>query len=313
MKKIHIFMIMLCCSILCFPITGFAADNSKLLPITVTADRTVAYENQKQIPIDKIVVNETDADSFQENQQFVFTVKNKPASVDVSANFYMIFEQEGVVETSDDTLMVESNIEDGKFIITVKDNDPSKKESFTITNILLKQNVERTALRTYSLYVSTGSDVEFTPVVDNFLEIEEYVEPAEKKPLDIVIRLNDTFLLVNGIEKSLKVPAYLSAAGYTMLPLREVTEVFPNTKVVWDNAYKTASILYGDKYVSIASGANEIYTNGSKSLLKHQAEMIDGRMFISLRDICNICDISDSEIYWDKTTKTVTISTEIYK
>ncbi|WP_278873343.1 copper amine oxidase N-terminal domain-containing protein [Anaerotignum lactatifermentans] len=313
MKKIHISMIMLCCLILCFPITGFAAESNKILPITVNADRTVAYENQKQIPIDKIIVNETNVDSFKENQKFVFTVKNKPVTANVSANFYMIFEQEGVVETSDDTLMVESKIEDGKLIVTIKDNDPSKQESFTITNILLKQNVERTALRTYSLYVATESDVELTPVIDNFLEIEEYVEPAEKKPLDIVIRLNDNYLLVNGTEKSLRVPAYLSGAGYTMLPLREVTEVFPNTKVEWDDEYKTASILYGDKYVSIASGANEMYINGIKNLLKNKAEIMDGRMFVSLRDICNICDISDSEIQWDKTTKTVTISTEVYK
>ena len=313
MKKICGFIIALYCTIFSIPVTGFAADTEMVSPIDVKADKTVAYENQEYIKIKKIVIEEKEKDSFKENQEFVFSVKNRLVPANVSAEFNMMFEQEDTVEISNDTLKVEYKVENGELIVIVKKSDPAKIESFEIPNITLKQNIERTALRTYALYVSTNSETEPVPVVNDFVEVDEYVEPVNREPLNIKIKLGDNRITVNGVEKSLRVPAYISKGGYTMLPIREVTEVVPTTKVSWNNENKTASILYASKYVSIEARANEMYINGEKNILKNKAEVVDGRMFVALRDLCCICDISNNEIYWDNATKTVILNTEVSK
>lgn len=144
-----------------------------------------------------------------------------------------------------------------------------------------------------------------------------YVEGEEQTPLmenlDIVINLYEDTILVNGIEKKLRVPAFISRNGYIMLPIREITEVFPDIEVLWNNNCKEAEIFYGQDCISIVSGADEMYINGKASTLKNAAEIQDGRMFVSLRDMCRICAISDEEVQWDNTTKTATIHTEVNK
>lgn len=312
MKKRHRFGIALCVALLSVPTVGLAAEADGAFPVSVDAAQTVAHEAQAQIPLAPITVRETDADSFGENQEFVFAVRNKAFAAEGSAVFSMAFAQGGTVEASDDTLAADCTVKDGNLVLTVKNSDSAKQESVTISNLILEQNTERTALRTYSLYAAAGADAEFVPVVDAFLEVEEYAEPAETEPLEIVIGLQEHSMLVNGTEKELRTPAYLSVAGYTMLPIREVTEVFPHTKVAWDNEHRIASILYGQKYVSIAAGAEECYTNGVSSPLKNKAEIVDGRMFVSLRDICSICEIPAADVHWEKDTKTVTIRTAVY-
>lgn len=137
-------------------------------------------------------------------------------------------------------------------------------------------------------------------------------DPVTKK-LEICMKINEDTIQVNGIEKTLRVPAYISRDGYTMLPIRDVTEAFSGTKVVWDNDYKEAEILHGDNYVAISFGTDVMYINGKECVLKKGAEVHDGRMFISLRDICRICNISSEDIIWNNITKTVYISTETHK
>lgn len=311
MKKAYRFLLILSCIILSFPLTGLAAENDTKLPIDVVVKKIVAYDNQESIQIEKMVIEEKTKDSFKEDQELVFLVKNKPVSQNTEAQFYMTFDQDDTVEISDNKLTAQYKSENGNLIVKVKESNPNEVESITISNITLKQNTDRIAFRTYSLYMVANSDTELVPVVDDFIEVEEYVEPAEKKPLDMTIRIGDNRFIVNGVHKNLRTSAYISDEGYTMLPIREVTEVFPGTKILWDDENKVASILFGPKYVSIKSEANEMYVNGNKYALTNRAEVKDGRMFVSLRDMCHICDIPNDDIQWNSGTRTVTIRTEI--
>lgn len=310
-------LFVLCCSILSFSITGLAAEKSVVsvsdskYPITVEAERTDAFDNQEKIPIDEITIKENSKDAFSANQKFIFCVQNKPFAVDVGVSFNMLFSPNENKTVENDTIKAMYNVENGNLIVTIKESNPNKIESLVLTNLMLKQNTDRVVLRTYSLYEC--SDTELVPVVTDFVEVEEYKEYVDKENLEIVIKVNNGTLLVNGDEKSLRVPAYISNAGYTMLPIREVTEVFPGTKILWDNENKEASILYGPQYVSIKSGATEMYINGEENILRNKAEVKDGRMFVSLRDMCRICNIPSEDIIWDNTTKTVYITTEVQK
>ena len=115
---------------------------------------------------------------------------------------------------------------------------------------------------------------------------------------------------MNGEQKDLRVSAYISDNGYTMLPVREIAEVFPATKVNWDQATKTASVA--TKNVgSVQVGADEMLINGKPVQMKEKATVKDGRTFLSIRDVCRICDIADSGIEWDAETRTVTINATV--
>lgn len=76
--------------------TGFAAEkNVEIIsdskyPITVEAERTVAFDNQELIPIDEILIKETSKDTFSANQEFIFSVKNKPLSVEDEKNLLIL-------------------------------------------------------------------------------------------------------------------------------------------------------------------------------------------------------------------------------
>ena len=271
MKKRFNRILTLCCVVLAFPMTGYAAESEAILPITAKAERTIAYDNQDEIYVAQLVIEESDVDSFAENQEFIFTVKKKPESAS------------------------------------------TQLESFTIPDLVLKRDTERVILRTHSLFVSLAPDTELMPIIADFIEVEEYVEPPEMEPMDIEIKVDANVLQVNGEEKSLKVPAYISNTGYTMLPLREVTEVFPGIQIGWENEIKTAWLLYGFLYADIQYEAAEMHMNGETVALANPAEIRNGRMFIALRDICRICGILEDEVHWDNETKTVMIHTEVNK
>lgn len=141
-----------------------------------------------------------------------------------------------------------------------------------------------------------------------------YVEGKEAdnptKTLQITIEMNNDMIYVNGVEKDLREPAYISKNGYTMLPVREVAEIFPETNVLWNSDHEEASISVQGDQASVIAGANSMYINQKYIPLKNTAEVHNGRMFISLRDVCQICSIPDEDIVWDRSTKTVYIDTE---
>ncbi len=313
MKKRFNRILTLCCVVLAFPMTGYAAESEAILPITAKAERTIAYDNQDEIYVAQLVIEESDVDSFAENQEFIFTVKKKPVPLDPSVDFTMLFQQEKKVEISEGTLKAEYEIKDGKLIVRIKESASTQLESFTIPDLVLKRDTERVILRTHSLFVSLAPDTELMPIIADFIEVEEYVEPPEMEPMDIEIKVDANVLQVNGEEKSLKVPAYISNTGYTMLPLREVTEVFPGIQIGWENEIKTAWLLYGFLYADIQYEAAEMHMNGETVALANPAEIRNGRMFIALRDICRICGILEDEVHWDNETKTVMIHTEVNK
>lgn len=134
---------------------------------------------------------------------------------------------------------------------------------------------------------------------------------SQTKPLNIIIEMNSDIIYVNGEKKELREPAYISKNGYTMLPVRELTEVFSEANMLWNSERSEAIITFKDSNVSIVSGSDKMYINSKPIALKNIAEVHNGRMFISLRDMCQICNIPNNDISWNSTTKTVNMDTEI--
>ena len=107
---------------------------------------------------------------------------------------------------------------------------------------------------------------------------------------------------------ALDVPAYINAAGYTMLPVRAVAVALGiNTNnVIWDQATKTVTILYGQRIITMTVGQKVINVNGSAIPASAAVEVVNGRTFLGLRDLATALGVVD--ITWDAATQTATLN-----
>ncbi len=104
---------------------------------------------------------------------------------------------------------------------------------------------------------------------------------------------------------ALDAPAYINEEGYTMLPLRAVSEAL-DANVSWDDATKSITVMRGQRVVSFSVGSRNMYINGTVVPMNTSVEIKDGRAFIPVRDIANALSIS--KIDWNEETKTVTLN-----
>lgn len=109
-------------------------------------------------------------------------------------------------------------------------------------------------------------------------------------------------------EIALDVPAYI-ANGYTMLPVRAVTEALSGAAIVrWDDASKTVTITFGQRVINMSVGSKTMVINGVNVAMQAACEITDSRAFIPLRDLGYALGLNDSKIAWDDATKTATLN-----
>lgn len=109
-------------------------------------------------------------------------------------------------------------------------------------------------------------------------------------------------------EIALDVPAYISN-GYTMMPVRAVTEALSGAAIVrWDDPTKTVTITFGQRVISMTVGSNVMKINGVDVAMQAQCEITDSRAFIPLRDLGYALGLNDSKIGWDDATKTAKLN-----
>lgn len=107
----------------------------------------------------------------------------------------------------------------------------------------------------------------------------------------------------------LQVPAYISAEGYTMLPVRAVTEALSGTAIVsWDNATRQVTITFGSRIISMTIGSNIMTINGTSVPMSAKAVITDDYTFLPLRDLGYALGLSDEKINWDGATRTATLN-----
>ena len=124
----------------------------------------------------------------------------------------------------------------------------------------------------------------------------------------VVVPVGESYIVAGEETVALDVPAYVSAAGYTMLPVRAVAVALGiNTNnVLWDQATKTVTILYGQRIITMTVGSKAINVNGSAIPASAAVEITDGRTFLPMRDLATALGVTD--ITWDAATKTATLN-----
>ncbi len=124
----------------------------------------------------------------------------------------------------------------------------------------------------------------------------------------VVVPVGEAYIVAGEKTVALDVPAYISAAGYTMLPVRAVAVALGinNNNVLWDQATKTVTILYGQRIITMVAGQKVVYVNGSAIPASASVEIKDGRTFLPMRDLATALGVTD--ITWDAATKTATLN-----
>ena len=120
----------------------------------------------------------------------------------------------------------------------------------------------------------------------------------------ITVPVGESYIIAGEVKVEIDTPAYINANGYTMLPLRAVAVALgiDNNSVLWDQSTRTATILYGNRVVSMQNGASVMYINGQAVATKAGVEITNDRTFLSLRDLGTAMNVTD--ISWDAATRT---------
>ena len=166
--------------------------------------------------------------------------------------------------------------------------------------------------------IKDGDDYDKTPFFDsrNVTVLKDYVnvvtagrdqdDSTFTTTLKVTIGGNEMY--ANDKAIALDVPAYISN-GYTMLPVRAVTEALSGSAIVrWDDPTKTVTITFGSRVINMTVGSNVMVINGVNVAMQAKCEITDSRAFIPLRDMGYALGLNDEKIKWDDATKTATLN-----
>ena len=124
----------------------------------------------------------------------------------------------------------------------------------------------------------------------------------------VVVPVGESYIISGENQVALDVPAYVSAAGYTMLPVRAVAVALgiDTQNVLWNQPTRTVTILYGQRIITMTAGQKVVYVNGSAIPASASVEITNGRTFLPMRDLATALGVTD--ITWDAATKTATLN-----
>lgn len=111
-------------------------------------------------------------------------------------------------------------------------------------------------------------------------------------------------ITVNGHYIKCDPPAFLHG-GYTMIPLRAISDALSADTVLWNEAKSTAYIKKGNTEIQITKNSKIAWVNGKKATLDAKAMIVADRFFVPIRFIAETFLAS---VNWDKTTYTANIS-----
>ncbi|WP_306544207.1 copper amine oxidase N-terminal domain-containing protein, partial [Anaerotignum sp.] len=107
-------------------------------------------------------------------------------------------------------------------------------------------------------------------------------EDTDSFTTKVVVPVGEKYLISGETKQEIPVPAYINADGYTMLPLRAVSVALGinSNNVLWDQATRTATIMYGSKIISMTYGQKVVYVNAAPIPASTSVEIKENRMFL---------------------------------
>lgn len=299
-------------------------------PYTVEASQNnliIDYRNTK-IPTN-IVVKEAEDGLWKKNSQFVFGV-DKFEDDD--------FENDATYTVDDKSDLEVKTIKD-KLGFKIDKKSADDAATVTISNISLYMS-RNLAAGAYDLQLNTtgsdafmkqailapaGVDADEATVKYQYYDNDAYFDEVVKEGFvniitagrdkddasftkKVVVPVGEKYIIAGEEQVALDVPAYISAAGYTMLPVRAVATALGinNNNVLWNQASRTVTILYGQRIITMVAGQKVVTVNGNTIPASATVQIKDGRTFLPMRDLATALGVTD--ITWDAATKTATMN-----
>lgn len=288
-------------------------------PITVEADTNEVSIDYRNVTIGDIVIKETDAGMLE---------KGKTLYLDVEE---LRFDGTPTVEVVEGDLKIDKvKVDKGTLKITIKtassktpavlkvtDNElfldrTIPAGSYALSMVLAQDSTTNAIFQNYDVEPKgkTDFDTDEVVVLDDFVEVVTAGRDQDDSTFTttISVTIGADKLVAGKTEIALDVPAYISE-GYTMLPVRAVTEALSGKAIVrWDDATKTVTITFGARVISMTVGSKTMNINGVAVQMAKACEITDSRAFIPLRDLGYALGLNDSKINWDDATKTATLN-----
>lgn len=154
-----------------------------------------------------------------------------------------------------------------------------------------------------------SDDIDYT-VKTGFVNIVTAGSDTTGFTTKLTVPIGENYLIAGETQVTLDAPAYINDEGYTMLPVRAIATSLgiDNNNVLWDQATKTVTILYGDRIISMTLGASVMYVNGSSIPTSSSVEIVNDRTFLPMRDLATALGVTDLTWDTDPTTgKTTTV------
>ena len=313
-------------------------------PYTVSAqqnDLTIDYRNT-EIPTD-VVITEAEAGLWEKGTEFALTldkidfdddasvtpddesglsVKNVKTT-DGEIRFTIDEESDdepATVTVSDLTLYMDRSLPAGAYdlnayALTMLGVDSAEEaESFDGSDYDAddKGYLPETLLAEAGTDVFVGDesdDIDYT-VKAGFVNIVTAGSDTTGFTTKLTVPIGENYLIAGETQVTLDAPAYINAEGYTMLPVRAISTSLgiDNNNVLWDQATRTVTILYGDRIISMTAGSSVMYVNGSSIPTSSSVEIVNDRTFLPMRDLATALGVTDLTWDTDPTTgKTTTV------
>lgn len=209
---------------------------------------------------------------------------------------------------------ITATVDNDKSVTLKSAKETASKYIYEDTNA--NQNIPDTNDAIFKNSVVDGGTYDHTPLFDSrsVTEVKNYVNVVTAGSdqggftTQIKVTVGSNQMTAGSKTITLDVPAYISN-GYTMLPVRAVTEALSNAATVrWDDATKTVTITFGSRVISMSVGSKTMTINGVGVAMQAQCEITDSRAFIPLRDLGYALGLNDNKINWDDATKTATLN-----
>lgn len=124
----------------------------------------------------------------------------------------------------------------------------------------------------------------------------------------VKLKIGDVNYSVNGNNMTLLAEPYIKD-GYTMLPMRALANVvgISDDRISYSDG--TAVFKINDSVeLQIKNGSSEYILAGQVNKCSTSAEIVNGTMFLPMRDLANAIGISNDNITYDANTKEITLS-----
>ena len=311
-------------------------------PYTVSAqqnDLNIDYRNT-EIPTD-VVITEAEAGLWEKGSEFALTldkidfdddatvtaddesgmeikdVKTKDGEIRFTVDSESD-DEPATVTVSDLTLYMDRSLPAGAYDLNMYALDmlgvdsAEEAEDFDGSDYTTsdKGYLPQTLLADTTVFVGDESDdIDYT-VKAGFVNIVTAGSDTTGFTTKLTVPIGENYLIAGETQVTLDAPAYINDEGYTMLPVRAIATSLgiDNNNVLWDQATKTVTILYGDRIISMTLGASVMYVNGSSIPTSSSVEIVNDRTFLPMRDLATALGVTDLTWDTDPTTgKTTTV------